>query len=225
MNLFFNFSLRDLMKQSSDFISIFSCILDSNKIVCINEPSYHYIQREGSINKKKTNWNENHANIYYAQMKEILSRHAEIMTQEIRNVAIQYMYHNIFLTNYKKLYDYYTDYLFPYTLVKKGSKLIVYGAGNIGVEMVNAIDSDSKYKLVAWVDKNPKDNPRSTHKVEPINVIDEREYDYIVVAILVSHTAVAVKKELIQRGVPEGKIVIMSTEGMCMEDLDRILGT
>lgn len=218
------FKIDERIRRIEDFISIFSCILDSNKIVCINEPSYHYIQRFGSINKQKANWNEDHANIYYAQMKEILSRHAEIMTQEIMNVAIQYMYHNIFLTNYKKLYDYYTEYLFPYMPVKKGSKIIVYGAGNIGVEMVNAIDSTSEYEIVAWVDKNPKDNPRSLHKVEPLSVIEEREFEYIVVAILVSHTSVAVKTELIQRGVPEEKIVLMSTEGMCIEDLDKILG-
>lgn len=218
------FKIDERIRRIEDFISIFSCMLDSNKIVCINELSYHYIQREGSINAKKTNWNENHANIYYAQMKEILERYAEEIPQETLNVAIQYMYHNIFLTNYKKLYDYYTDYLFPYAPVKIGSKLIVYGAGNIGVEMVNAIDSGFKYRLVAWVDKNPKTNPRSKHKVEPIDVIEEREYDYIVVAILISYTAVAVKTELIQRGVPEEKIVLMSAKKMCMEDLDKILG-
>lgn len=212
------------IRRIEDFISIFSCILDSHKIICINEPSYHYIQRSGSINKQKANWNENHANIYYAQMKEILGRHSEELPQETWNVIIQYLYHNIFLTNYKKLYDYYTEYLFPYTLVKKGSRIIVYGAGNIGVEMVNAIDSTSKYEIVAWVDKNPKENPRSMHKVEPLSVIFEREFDYIVVAILVANTSIAVKTELIQQGISEEKIVLMSTDEMSIEDLDKILG-
>ncbi len=218
------FRIDERIRRIEDFISLFSCILDSNKIVCINEPSYHYIQRFGSINKQKTNWNEDHANIYYAQMKEILGRHSDELPRETLNVVIQYIYHNIFLTNYKKLYDYYTDYLFPYRPVKKGSKIIVYGAGNIGVEMVNAIDSNSEYEIVAWVDKKMKENPRSTHKVEPLKVITEREFDYIVVAILVADTSVAVKTELIQRGIPEDKIVLMSTEGMCIEDLDKILG-
>lgn len=218
------FKIDERIRRIEDFISIFSCILDSNKIVCIHEPSYHYIQRSGSINKQKANWNENHANIYYAQMKEILGRHTGELQEETLRVAIQYMYHNAFLTNYGKLYDYYTEYLFPYTSVKKGSKIVVYGAGNIGVEMVNAIENDSKYKLVAWVDKNLKENPRSTHKVEPIDVIAEREYDYIVVAILVSHTSEAVKTELAKRGISEEKIVLMSTEAMCIEDLDKVFG-
>lgn len=214
--------INEKIRRIEDMITIFSCILDSKKIVCINEDGYHYIQREGSINGRKSNWNENHANIYYAQMKEILSRH--IVNEKVMNVAVQYMYHNVFLTNYKKLYNYYTEYLFPYSPVKNGSKIIVYGAGNIGVEMINAIETNKRYEVVAWVDKQKKYNPRSDHIIEDISVIEDRIFDYIVIAILVVDISLAVKKELIERGIPDKKIVLMQCSNMKMKDLDAILG-
>lgn len=214
--------INEKIRRIEDMITIFSCILDSKRIVCINEYGYHYVQREGSINGRRSNWNENHANIYYSQMKEILNRHT--VNEKIINVALQYMYHNVFLTNYKKLYCYYTDYLFPYSPVKNGSKIIVYGAGNIGVEMINAIDTNNRYKVVAWVDKQKKYNPRSDHEIEDISVIQQRKFDYIVIAILVADISLAVKKDLIERGVPEEKIILMQCSNMKMEDLDIILG-
>lgn len=214
--------INEKIRRIEDVITIFSCILDSKKIVCINESGYHYIQREGSINGRRSNWSENHANIYYAQMKEILGRHT--ISEEAMNVAVQYIYHNIFLTNYKKLYDYYTDYLFPYLPVKNGSKIIVYGAGNIGVELVNAIDTSKRYEIVAWIDKQRKSNPRSNHKIEDISVIKERAFDYIVIAILVADISTAVKKELVAKDISDKKIVLMQCTGMNMKDIDAILG-
>lgn len=215
--------INENIRRIEDFISIFSCILDSRKIVCIDEPSYHYIQREGSINKRKKNWNENHANIYFMQMKEILSRNTELITPEIMNVVIQYLYHNIFLTNYKKLYDYYEEYLFPYIPVKKGSKIVVYGAGNIGVEIINAIDANPNYEVVAWVDKKVKGNVRSNHKVERIETIKDKQYDYIIVAILVADISKAVRNDLINIGISQEKIVLMECKVMQMEDIKKIL--
>lgn len=217
------FRIDERIRRIEDFISIFSCILDSNKIVCINEPSYHYIQREGSINKKKTNWNENHANIYYAQMKEILGRHSEELPRETMNVVTQYLYHNIFLTNYKKLYNYYKEYLFPYSQVKKGSRVVVYGAGNIGVEIVNAIDNNPYYEIVAWVDKYTKSNVRSNHKVESIEVMNNINYDYVIVAILVADVSRKVKRELMSKGISQEKIALMNCKEMCLEDIEEIL--
>lgn len=223
-NLYYNNLIRinEKIHRIEDMITIFSCILDSKKIACIEETGYHYLQREGSINGRKSNWNENHANIYYAQMKEILGRHT--ITAEIQNVAVQYMYHNIFLTNYKKLYRYYTDYLFPYPSVKNGSKIIVYGAGNIGVEIVNAVDAEERHEIVAWVDRQKKSNPRSNHKIENVSVIQDREFDYIVVAILVADISLSVRKMLIEEGISPNKIVLMQCSDMKMEDIDAILG-
>lgn len=204
-----------------DILTIFSCILDSKSIVCIHEPSYHYVQRAGSTNYRKTNWNENHACLYYRQMRRILDGRA--VRDEVLNVAVQYTYHNLLLTNYKKLYGYYRDYLFPYVQVRKGSRIILYGAGNIGVEMVNAIDENPQYEIVAWVDKKRMDNPRSGHSIESLSVIQERTFDFIVVAVLVAHISQSIRQDLIARGVPEEKIAVMQSDSMCMDDLDRIL--
>lgn len=213
--------INENIKRAEDFVAMFSCILDSEKIVCIEEPSYHYIQRKGSINNKKPNWTEEHAKIYFKQINDILNRHK--MNSEILNVATQYAFHNIFLTNYKILYNYYKEYLFPYFPVKRGSRIIVYGAGNIGVEIVNAIDENPRYEIVAWVDKKRKENHRSQHNIEEIAVVHKRKFDYIVIAVLVADVSRTIKKELSLQGIPEEKIVLMQSYLMKFDDLDNMM--
>lgn len=213
--------IDDRISMGEDGINIFSCILDSSDINCICEPSYHYVQRKGSITFRDTDWGKNHADYYYKQMKRILSEHR--MNKEITNVAVQYMFHNLLLTNYKKIYDKNKEYLFPYPEVKRKSRIIVYGAGNLGVEIVNAIDMDTQYQIVSWVDRNKKQNPRSPHKVECASVIKEKSYDYIIVAVVVSEIAESIKKLLVSSGVPEDKIALMQSTVMTLEKLDEII--
>ncbi len=212
--------IDERISWAEDVICIFACILDSSSIISLCEPSYHYVQRDGSINYQRKKWDENHALIFFRQMKKILSKH--IVNDKILNVAVQYIYHNLLITNYKRIYCYYNRYLFPYIPVKTGSRIIIYGAGNLGCEIVNAIDEDPLYEIVAWVDKTRRNNLKSIHKIEPVSVIYERSYDYIVIAILLSDTSKKIKEELIGCGVQKEKIALMQSTEMRMEELERI---
>lgn len=215
-------SIDSRIRRIEDFITIFSCVLDCRFFMCIEESGYHYRDREGSINKRNTNWEDIHAEVYYKQMGEILKRHEEDMDPRLVEVAVQYCYQNLLLTNYKKAYQFYKGFLFPYREIMNGSRIVVYGAGNIGVELVNAIDMDSRFDIVAWVDKEVKKNPRSTRHVESVDVIFQRCFDYIVVAVLLFDTAASVKRDLICLGIPLEKIKLMQTRDMSMEYLNSI---
>jgi len=144
------------------------------------------------------------------------------MTDEMRAFLVQYSYLNTFLTNYKILYDYYLDYLFPFLPIKNGSNVIIYGAGNIGSEIINAIESDKRFNLIAWCDKYVDTSVRSEHKIENIDSISKMKYDYIAIAILSYDVAALAKKELILNDIPNEKIIIMSSEVMKIKDLFEI---
>jgi glycosyltransferase involved in cell wall biosynthesis len=214
--------INNAIQMAEDVIMVFSCTLDSKKIVCIDEAGYHYVQRKGSIVNRESKWEETHAIVFYNQMKDLINRHVE--SEAVLNVAVQYIYHNLIMTNYDKLYNFYIDYMFPYEKVINGSNIVIYGGGLVGNAMVNAIENDSRHKIVAWVDKKHKENSKSKYRVEELSVINERNFDYIVVAILASQTARKVKQDLFDMGVNEGKVVLMDSRLMNMGDLDKMLG-
>lgn len=210
------------IRRAEDTLSILNCVLHCDSLFYIPDASYHYLQqREGSVGQRTTNWGYEHAYYYYRQLS-IIESQQECITDEMRNVFIQFAYHNMFLTNYRLLYTYYKDYLFPYNCVQDGSRVIVYGAGNVGVELVNAINMDSRFELIAWIDAKPVQNPRSEFSVEPIKVIDNLKYDYIIISIIMPSIALAAKNDLINKGVDEKKIALMTCKDMRGSDLEEI---
>lgn len=66
-------------------------------------------------------------------------------------------------------------YLFPFEIVPKGSKIVLYGVGKIGNDFLKQIKSTDYYQLVAVVDKKSDGK-----EVLPVEAICNFEYDYIV---------------------------------------------
>lgn len=73
-----------------------------------------------------------------------------------------------------------TDVIFPYHLVEKTDKVILYGAGNIGIAMYLQNVQGNYCKLVGWVDKNAD---QKQYPVEGLDILQTRECDKIIVAI------------------------------------------
>lgn len=216
--------LSNRIVMLEDAIVIVACLLESQKVTYINEPSYHYLQqREGSINSRKNNYSEDSAKIFYQEMSKIVARNKEVIDSTKENVIAKFIYNSAMLTNYKKLYDHYNDYLFPYLSVENNSKVVVYGAGNLGVEIVNAIDTDDRFQLVAWVDKEKKENARSNHKIDSPEILNEIDFLYIVIAVINAETAKKIKEELMSV-IPENKIKLMDSRDMSMKHLEAIFG-
>ena len=58
------------------------------------------------------------------------------------------------IKDYKELLKNTKDYLFPYSEVKKGSRIFIYGAGKLGEQLYNAVKGDTDYTIVGVADKN-----------------------------------------------------------------------
>ena len=96
--------------------------------------------------------------------------------------------------------------MFPYALVKKDSRIILYGAGNVGKDFYLQIRYSGYCTIVAWVDRKfDAISPKAPFaKVENIG---EYSYDYIVIAVNDPDTAKSVRMYLESEGVDEDKIV------------------
>lgn len=96
-------------------------------------------------------------------------------------------------------------FLFPYEEVEKGSKIILYGAGNVGRDFYFQIKHSSYCSIQAWVDKN-----FMQYDSQVICSLDNglyKQYDYIVVAISEEKVFKQIEVDLLKNGVEKNKII------------------
>ncbi|MCR5254671.1 MAG: class I SAM-dependent methyltransferase [Acetatifactor sp.] len=96
--------------------------------------------------------------------------------------------------------------LFPYQFCKKGSRVLIYGAGKFGLDFYMQLHLNNYCDVVAWVDKEFGETvERPLDKVENISKYD---FDYLVIAIGAYDIAMSVKQKMKDEfAIPEEKIV------------------
>lgn len=99
-------------------------------------------------------------------------------------------------------------YIFPFDLIPQCSDIVLYGAGNVGMNFYNQIFNTNYANIVAWIDKKWEIISQKGYPVEDIANISDKKYDYIVIAIDDVRTAANVRRELVEvYGVQEKKII------------------
>lgn len=93
---------------------------------------------------------------------------------------------------------------FPFDKVPKGSKVVLYGAGNVGQDMYRQIVQTGYCELVLWVDKNWK---LLEGEVKSPKYITGVEFNLIIVAVANVDIATAIKEQLILDGVERERII------------------
>lgn len=80
--------------------------------------------------------------------------------------------------------------------IKPDSKIIIYGAGDVGMDYYQQFKSCGKYQIVAWVDKRYKEIEAKDIKIQSPKVIRQYDYDYIIVAVADSNLNREIRSEL-----------------------------
>lgn len=97
------------------------------------------------------------------------------------------------------------QYLFPFQDVEKNSKIILYGAGEVGRYFYHQIQKSGYCKLVAWLAKSTsREYEEIVQRPENIEYFN---YDYVVVAVKTKETADSIIMDLLSFGVDRNKIV------------------
>lgn len=111
--------------------------------------------------------------------------------------------------------------VFPMKKIQKGTKVILYGAGNNGRELYEQNRILKWCRIVAVVDREYKQINDFPLKVETPEILkDKRKYDYILVS-LVNHTVrMQIFNDLVKLGIPADKIII-DTDAFLIIDHDN----
>lgn len=75
------------------------------------------------------------------------------------------------------------EFRFPFQSVPYGSKIALYGAGNVGKTMYSIVTSTEYCNLTMWVDQNYQNCQKAGLPVEQPEMLSKCEADYILVAV------------------------------------------
>lgn len=86
--------------------------------------------------------------------------------------------------------------LFPFSVIERGSKLVLYGAGNWGRHYYSQIKNTNYCTVVAIADKNADKMVSDEVNYILPNEIEEYEYDYVVITVKDENVSDVIEREL-----------------------------
>lgn len=94
---------------------------------------------------------------------------------------------------------------FPYEKVEKNSRVVVYGAGQIGQLIVNWLKKFEYCELISWIDQcGCGENVKMPESIADMQLSD---YDYVVLATIRSEYVKEMEDKLKEMGVPKERII------------------
>lgn len=96
------------------------------------------------------------------------------------------------------------SYLFPFELVPRNSRIVLFGAGSVGNSFYRQIAFSGWCEVVEWVDSKPAELGPLVKKPDCIKM---RDVDLVVIAINSEETAGQIMQNLIKQGVPKESII------------------
>lgn len=106
----------------------------------------------------------------------------------------------------------YPLYQYPSIASLTGKSIVLYGAGEVGMDYFRRFYTDKTIQVLCWVDKNYKQIHNPLCEIEAPENICRYQYDYLLIAVRHQSAAQAIQSELIALGVPEQKILWQKPE-------------
>lgn len=202
----------DRIALAEDQICIWLCLSRAKVVKLIDQDGYHYVQRRSSLTYIADASDDEKIQIWYRQLRKFLLEYNVYnkVKSNFKFLAVMV----IMFSNYGLLLHENLDYLFPFSKVKKGSRIAVYGAGKFGRSLMKALMKSQNYQVVLWVDRSENRQPIMGMPVSPIKTLFDEEFDYVVLALFEEDTAMQVKSELMNMGIEEEKIAVMDANAI-----------
>ncbi len=197
------------MSNGEDLILYINILVQINSISSMQHSFYHYRFRESSLSHKNDGLqllfkNELLMQYLYKMILQLMPNCSQkqlmtfilIVKMQCLNDALQQFNINV------------PVYHFSEPLILKNKRIIVYGAGSVGRDYILQLSAYEDIHIVAWVDKYPEDYNYAFRRVLPLSVLDNAEYDYILVAVRDEALSDQIRSELINdRHIKENLII------------------
>ena len=212
------------ISMGEDMLAIWSCALSANSARVFQCPTYHYTQRPGSLMCVFDSKEAFRMKLLSRQLMEAVEKSRHKSNDVVRTCAALSAIQTIVFSDWTLLLKAVPNCLVPYMNVKRGSRIVVFGAGKIGFHMVDAISRVGGYEIVAVCDNNTQRPAINGHEILLPKDAVKLNSDFVVVAVGYESMAMQMKNDLLSLNVPENKIALMSANILNEALLKRVFG-
>lgn len=217
----FQLAVDEKITMGEDAACVYPCLLNADSIYVMHECLYHYRQTTSSMVKTVQNYEAEREQfrILFQTVNKSFEKYTHIY--DLREQWKKYVLFLMIPRSDGLLPDYEErEYLFPFSKVKKGSNIILYGAGTYGQRLYRYLNRTGFCHVAAWVDRNFAEFQKQGLNVENPAVVSEREYDFIVIANTYEKSRKGLYQELIKK-YPEEKIQMIDEKLIFSEETRR----
>lgn len=197
-------------KRYDDIMVCLPSIVESKRIYISHNCYYHYRVRQDSLKRKCI---KNDTSEIFNCYIGFYSRFKKSVLSSSKDKQIQYymMYDLLYKAPY--IFDDIEKNIFlkPFGGVPIRSKIVLYGAGAVGIHLQEYIQSVKGSDIVCWVDRNYKSLQEVLNVKDPKKIISQN-YDHVIISILRENAVKSAKKDLIGLGVQKEKILWIKQE-------------
>lgn len=196
-----------------DASSLYPTLLHAKVLAVVDNSGYHYRQRAGSMVKESYDRQNEYGRLLalasYLDNAFSMSDYYDIMLPQLR----MFMLSQIMVRT-----DGFPDEaddsscLFPFDMVDRGSRVVLFGAGTFGQHVYRRICGCGAVELILWIDERAREYRTLGLNVYDIDALTNVAYDYIFIAILDEEAREEAKSLLLDLGVAESSTVIASLD-------------
>lgn len=220
----FQMAVDERLMMGEDAACVYPCLLNVNSIYIMRECLYHYRQTASSMVKRQQDYEKEREQfrILYHSVDKELAKY--ISVYDLRDQWKKYVLF-LMIPRADGLYRGYAEleYLFPFPKVRRGADVVLYGAGTYGQRLFTWLKKSRFCHVVAWADRNYREFQKMGLPVENPELISERKYDAMIVAITYAKARQALYEDLVKK-YPAEKIHLIDEELIFSAEAMRALG-
>jgi glycosyltransferase involved in cell wall biosynthesis len=211
----YQYDVDDRIWDGEDHAFIYSVILEAKRVVVLDEAPYHHRIRSDSVAVGYDTRCFERFSYLFNHLKErfssspywngVLERQFPF---QMRWFLLKHINTELGISNYDE-HTMTEAFVFPFSQIEKGSRVVIYGAGKVGVVYYRQLKTTKYCEVCAWVAKDHA-SCAWPQLVQSPQVIRDLNYDKILIAVKDENVMASIKKNLFDLGVPESKIVWFS---------------
>lgn len=208
----FQYEVDERIVMGEDAACTYPCLLNVQSIYVMHECLYHYRQTTSSMVRRIQEYGAEREQfrILYQTVNRSFERYADIF--DLRHQWKRYVLF-LMIPRADGLYKGYgeLDFLFPFSGVKRGSRIVLYGAGVYGQRLHHFLLKTGFCSVAAWVDRNYAQLEAMGLPVKSPGAVSDISFDAIVIANTYERSRKALYQELIKR-YPPRKVHMLDEE-------------
>lgn len=196
----FQMKVDERIQMGEDAVCTYPCLLNAESIYILHECFYHYRQTTNSMVKQTLNSDierQKFKILYQTGMKQF-ERYKNIF--DCREQWKKYVLF-LMIPRSDSLYKGFSELsqLFPFSKVKRGMKISLYGAGTYGQRLYEYLKTEDFCKVIYWVDRNYIELQKMRLNVISPEEIQIDRVDQIVVALSYAKPRLELYQKLVEK--------------------------